>query len=211
MRRVGRRKLYTRWGPVECAQAVSRYYIHLLVQITLVLLKGFFSDVMIQHFDWNARPLPRPYHWKCHSTYHMWQSYTLLNLNLPSPSQCSWWMIVWYEFPGTDGAVLELLALISADLFGCSKQLHVNENMSMHHANVIQGFLNVCESVEINVWLRGQITYMVRVLSEPCFLAMSFSNPFLSMESSWPYGGRTFLRISGGAGYQPQSDLATCM
>ena len=25
MRRVGRRKLFTQWGPVGCAQAVSRY------------------------------------------------------------------------------------------------------------------------------------------------------------------------------------------
>ena len=100
-------------------------------------------------------------------------------------------MIVWYEFPGMDDAILEVLGLISEDLFVCSKQLHVNENTSMHHANVIQGFLNVYESVEISVWLRGrgmkgQITYMVVDLSEPCFQAMSFSNPFHAMASSRP-------------------------
>ena len=46
-------------------------------------------------------------------------------------------MIVWYEFPETDDTILELLGL-SANLFGCSKQLYVDENMFMHHANVIQ-------------------------------------------------------------------------
>ena len=61
----------------------------------------------------------------------------------------------------------------------------------MHHANVIPRFLNVCESVEISVWLRGQITYMVVVLSEPCLLAMSLSHPFHSMASSRPYWSRT--------------------
>ena len=76
-------------------------------------------------------------------------------------------MIVWYVFPGTDDAIMKLLGFISADLFDCSKQLHVNENMSTHHANVIQVFPNVCESVEISVWLQ-----LVVVLSEPCFLAM---------------------------------------
>ena len=59
--------------------------IHLLVQMTLVLLKGTFSDVMMQHCDRNAGPLSRTYHWKYHSTYHMRQSHTLLNLNLPPP------------------------------------------------------------------------------------------------------------------------------
>ena len=59
----------------------------------------------------------------------------------------------------------------------------------MDHANVVQGFLNVCESIEISVLLRGQVTYMVVVLSEPCFLAMSFSNPFQSMASFSPYRG----------------------
>ena len=191
-------------------------------------------------------------------------------------------MIVWYEeFPGMDDAILELLGLISAHLFGCSRQLHVNENMSMDHANVAQGFLNVCESIEISVWLRGQVTYMVVVLSESCFLAMSFSNRFHSLASSRSYGGSTswwrhqmkhfprywpfvrrihrssvnsphkgqwggalmftlicswingrvnnrkagdlrchhahydaivmFLRVSGGAGYQPHCDLAICI
>ena len=51
-------------------------------------------------------------------------------------------MIVWYELPETDDTILEVLGIISENLFGCIKQLHVNENMFMHRANVIQGFLN---------------------------------------------------------------------
>ena len=185
MRRVGGRKLYTQWGPVGCAQAVSRYSF---------VGSNDFGPVernLFRRDDRNAGPLPRTYHWKYHSIYHMRQSHIPLNLNLPSPQQFSWWMIVLCEFPGTDDAILELLGLVSADLFGCSKQLHAKENMSIHHANIIQGFLNVCESVEISVWLRGigmegQITGMVVVFSEPCFLAMSSSNPFHSMASSRP-------------------------
>ena len=65
---------------------VLRQYpgIRLLVQMTLVFLKGNFSDVMMHYCYRNAGPLPRTYYWKYHSTYHMRQSHTLLNLNLPS-------------------------------------------------------------------------------------------------------------------------------
>ena len=41
-----------------CAQAVSRY--SSIVQMTLVLLKGTFSDVMMQHCYRNAGPLYYP-------------------------------------------------------------------------------------------------------------------------------------------------------
>ena len=124
MRRAGWRKLYTQWGPVGCAQAVSRYSSICLNDFGPVKRNLFICD------DATLR--------KYHSTYHImrqsqtlqpWPFHLLRNVAdkwLYDMNSLGWTMALWIAW-----------TYISRP--GGSEQLYINENMSIHHVYVIQG------------------------------------------------------------------------